>query len=254
MIEDAAALSRAAASESIGVEAAGRTSGIGPSRRLVALLGYWCLAALLISAARIWQPQAAAALENIWWGAGALLLGAALLDLLTGRRVRGLDGARQLPGNLALGVRNRVRLTLHNAGPRALVLNVCDRVPAQLSAEQLPRRAQLHPGQRVELDYPLVPHRRGQADFGGIEVLADSPGACGRPGFWSASRSRSRCTRTFSASPRCRPCPPSRACASSACTSSSAAARVWISASCASTARATASARWTGGPARGCVS
>ncbi|WP_193192829.1 DUF58 domain-containing protein [Microbulbifer taiwanensis] len=175
MIEDAAALSRAAASESIGVEAAGRTSGIGPSRRLVALLGYWCLAALLISAARIWQPQAAAALENIWWGAGALLLGAALLDLLTGRRVRGLDGARQLPGNLALGVRNRVRLTLHNAGPRALVLNVCDRVPAQLSAEQLPRRAQLHPGQRVELDYPLVPHRRGQADFGGIEVLADSP-------------------------------------------------------------------------------
>ncbi|SEA14213.1 DUF58 domain-containing protein [Microbulbifer marinus] len=156
-------------------EAPAQTCATGPSRRLVRLLGYWCLAALAVSGARIWQPQSAAALENLWWLAGSLLLAAALLDFLTGRRVQGLQGERQLPGNLALGVENRARLTLRNSGPRALALTVSDSLPAQLSAEQLPRRAQLDPGQQVTIDYPLVPHHRGRADFGPIEVLADSP-------------------------------------------------------------------------------
>ncbi|WP_323846347.1 DUF58 domain-containing protein [Microbulbifer magnicolonia] len=150
----------------------GRT---GPGPRLVRLLGFWCLAALAVSAARIWQPQGAAALENLWWLAGALLCAAALLDFLTGRSVAGLEAERRLPGNLALGVANRAQLTLRNSGPRPLLLTACDRVPAELTASDLPRRARLDPGQEVAIDYPLVPHRRGRADFGRIEVLVDSP-------------------------------------------------------------------------------
>lgn len=146
-----------------------------PSRRLVRLLGYWCLAALLVSAARIWLPQSAGAAATLWWTAGALLLGAALLDWLTGRRVRGLVGERTLPGNLALGVQNRVQLLLRNEGPRRLHLAVCDQLPDQLQARELPRDAQLAPQQEVRIDYPLVPRRRGHAVFGRIEVLADSP-------------------------------------------------------------------------------
>ncbi|WP_193162949.1 DUF58 domain-containing protein, partial [Microbulbifer hainanensis] len=146
-----------------------------PSNRLVKLLDYWCLAALAISATRIWMPQGAATVADLWWGVGALLLAAALLDWLTGNRVRGLQGARRLPGNLALGVQNRVTLTLRNDGPRPLTLEVSDQLPEQLSARGLPRRAQLDPGQAVDIEYPLVPHRRGLARFGCIEVRAESP-------------------------------------------------------------------------------
>ncbi|MGL6162455.1 DUF58 domain-containing protein [Microbulbifer sp.] len=146
-----------------------------PSRRLVILLGYWCLAALAVSAARIWLPRAADGLAAAWWCAGALLLGAALLDWLVGRKVWGAEGERRLPGNLALGVENRVRLTLRNFGPRPLALLVSDQLPDQLHSRALPRRAQLDCNQEVEIDYPLVPHHRGRADFGRIEVLADAP-------------------------------------------------------------------------------
>ncbi|MCX2833765.1 DUF58 domain-containing protein [Microbulbifer thermotolerans] len=170
MSKDTAALTSSAA-ETVG----NRTAGTRPSRRLVALLGYWSLAALAVTAARIWSPPSATALANLWWCAGALLFGAALLDFLTGRRVVGLEGSRRPPGNLALGVPNQVRLTLRNLGPRRLCLNVCDALPAQLHTDGLPRRALLEPQQEVTIDYPLVPHRRGRADFGCIEVLADSP-------------------------------------------------------------------------------
>jgi len=155
-----------------------------PSRRLVTLLGYWCLAALAISAARIWLPDAAPAVAVLWWLAGALLLAAALLDWATGSRVRGLQGRRQLPGNLALGVHNRVRLTLRNDGPRPLLLEVSDQLPQQLSTRELPRRARLAPGQQVEIEYPLVPQRRGLAQFGAIEVRADSPWGLWQKQVW----------------------------------------------------------------------
>ncbi|WKD50232.1 DUF58 domain-containing protein [Microbulbifer spongiae] len=147
----------------------------GPSQRLVKLLGYWCLAALAISSARIWLPAATGLLEAAWWTGGILLIGAALLDFLTGRRITDLAGERRLPGNLALGVRNCTRLTLRNSGPRLLQLSVCDSVPQQLASTWLPCRAQLQPGQEVSIEYTLVPHRRGSANFGRIEILADSP-------------------------------------------------------------------------------
>ncbi|QFT56790.1 DUF58 domain-containing protein [Microbulbifer sp. THAF38] len=159
----------------------------GPSRRLVKLLGYWCLAALAVSAARIWLPQSAQLLQTLWWTAGALLIGAALLDFLTGRRVLGLGGERKLPGNLALGVRNSARLKLHNRGQRSLSLSVCDSVPQQLGSSGLPRQALLEPDQEVAIEYTLVPHRRGSAEFGRIEVLADSPWGLWQTRVWLGS-------------------------------------------------------------------
>ncbi|WP_346838058.1 DUF58 domain-containing protein [Microbulbifer sp. SAOS-129_SWC] len=158
-----------------------------PSPRLVVLLGYWCLAALAITAARLWLPDAAPAIATLWWAAGALLLAAALLDWTTGRRVRGLQGLRQVPGNLALGVHNRARLTLRNDGPRPLLLEVGDQLPVQLRARELPRRAHLTPGQQVQIDYPLVPQRRGLARFGSIEARVGSPWGLWQKKVWLGS-------------------------------------------------------------------
>ncbi|WP_445365258.1 DUF58 domain-containing protein [Microbulbifer sp. ANSA001] len=156
----------------------------GPSQRLVKLLSYWCLAALVISIARIWIPAATALIETAWWTGGTLLIGAALLDFLTGRRITGLEGERRLPNNLALGVRNSARLKLRNNGPRTLQLSVCDSVPQQLATTGLPRRAKLQPEQEVSVEYSLVPHRRGSANFGRIEILADSPWGLWQTRLW----------------------------------------------------------------------
>lgn len=171
MTKNAAALVGSPAAK----ECAAITAGTRPGRRLVVLLGCWALAALLVGTARIWYPQSAAALAGFWWFAGLFLGVAALLDFVVGRRLAGLWGERKLPGNLALGVRNRARLILRNGGPRNLRLKIFDAHPAQLAAEELPRRVQLDSQQQVTVDYPLTPHRRGRADFGHIEVLVDSP-------------------------------------------------------------------------------
>ncbi|WP_444892284.1 DUF58 domain-containing protein [Microbulbifer sp. TRSA001] len=159
----------------------GRT---GPSPRLVKLLGYWCLAALAITAARIWFPQAGSFIGNLWWGTSALLISATLLDYLTGYRVTGLQGLRRLPGNLALGVRNTARLKLHNTGPRPLLLQISDSIPQQLGSTGLPRSAQLNPDQEINIEYDLVPRRRGSASFGRIEVLANSPWGLWQTRVW----------------------------------------------------------------------
>jgi len=156
----------------------------GPSRRLVKLLGYWCLAALTISVARIWLPDTASFIETTWWTGSALLIGAALLDFLTGRRITDLEGERRLPGNLALGVRNIARLHLRNTGPRMLRLSVCDSVPQQLATTGLPRTAQLQPEQEIPIEYNLVPHRRGSADFAQIEALVESPWGLWQTRVW----------------------------------------------------------------------
>ncbi|MEX2963323.1 DUF58 domain-containing protein [Microbulbifer sp. TYP-18] len=152
-----------------------RLPGMRPSRRLVTLLGCWCLAALAIAAARIGWPQLAGAIGNLWWLAGVLLCGGALLDGFTGRRVRGLRGRRRVAGNLALGVENVALLQLRNQGPRPLAVDVCDHLPPQLETGDMPQRALLQPGAQAELRYTLIPRRRGRAAFGPIEALVDSP-------------------------------------------------------------------------------
>ncbi|MCO1332749.1 DUF58 domain-containing protein [Microbulbifer sp. OS29] len=172
----------AAATES--QTAPAQTGRTGPSQRLVKWLGYWCLSALIISAARIWLPQTGEFIGNLWWTASALLLASALLDFTTGCRVTGLQGLRRLPSNLALGVRNTARLTLRNSGPRTLVLQVSDSIPQQLGATGLPCSTQLDPDQEISIEYNLVPHRRGSASFGRIEVLANSPWGLWQTRVW----------------------------------------------------------------------
>ncbi|SDK61939.1 Uncharacterized conserved protein, DUF58 family, contains vWF domain [Microbulbifer yueqingensis] len=146
-----------------------------PSARLVKLATGLCAAALAVSAGRIWLPELQPPLVMLWWTAGAALLGGMLLDALTGYRVPGLDGNRQLARNLALGVRSTVTLEMENLGERRLRLETCDQVPPQLAAAGLPREVELQPGQAARVEYPVTPQRRGQARFGRIEALVSSP-------------------------------------------------------------------------------
>ncbi|HEY8568597.1 DUF58 domain-containing protein [Microbulbifer sp.] len=146
-----------------------------PSPLLIRLLLIACACALAVSAARIWWPAAAGLLTSIWWLGFWVLALASLLDFATGRHNRGLGGRRQLPGNLALGVEQRIGLTLVNSGARPLSLLVTDQLPAQLRAQGLPLAIQLQPQQEIAADYSATPVRRGLAVFGQVEALVNSP-------------------------------------------------------------------------------
>lgn len=146
-----------------------------PSPLLIRLLLIACACALAVSAARIWWPQAAGLLTSAWWlGFGTLAL-ATLLDFATGRHCRGLDGRRRLPGNLALGVEQRIELTLINDGTRPLTLLVTDQLPEELRTRSLPLDIQLQPQQEIVTHYTAMPVRRGLAAFGRLELLVNSP-------------------------------------------------------------------------------
>ncbi|WP_299594234.1 DUF58 domain-containing protein [uncultured Microbulbifer sp.] len=146
-----------------------------PSPLLIRLLLIAAGCALAVTAARIWWPAAAAILASVWWlGLGALAL-AALLDFATGRRCEGLNGQRNLPGNLALGVEQEIGLRLHNRGVRPLSLLVSDQLPVQLRSANLPIQIRLAPDQEIHAHYKATPVHRGLAGFGRVEALVSSP-------------------------------------------------------------------------------
>lgn len=146
-----------------------------PSPRLLRLLLWASAAALVLSSTRLWWPEVAPTAETAWWiGLGVLAL-AALLDFTTGRSCRGLSGRRQLPGNLALGVGQRVNIQLDNSGTRPLTLLLSDRYPEELRTGDLPLAIHLKPGQNIDTGYTVTPRRRGLAQFGRLEALVESP-------------------------------------------------------------------------------
>lgn len=146
-----------------------------PSARLIRLLLWACGAALAVTAARLWWPGAAEQLGTAWWGGLTLLGLAAGLDFITGRKHVGLIGERQLPGNLALGVSQRVAVTLHNTGPQPMTLLLTDQYPDEVQAASLPLSIHLGAGQELATGYTATPRRRGLAQFGRLEALVASP-------------------------------------------------------------------------------
>ncbi|MFV8780872.1 DUF58 domain-containing protein [Microbulbifer sp. SA54] len=146
-----------------------------PSPRLLRLLLWCCAAALLLSVARLWWPGLASEAETFWWIGFGLLATAALLDFITGRSCDGLNGQRQLPGNLALGVGQHVAVQLSNDGSRPLTLLLSDRHPDALRTGELPLSIHLAPGHSIDTGYRATPRKRGLAQFGRLEALVASP-------------------------------------------------------------------------------
>ena len=68
---------------------------------------------------------------------------------------------RTLPGSLALGRWEEIRLCLEHDYPQPLTVQVFDHVPDGLAVDNLPQSIQLRPGERAELGYRVRPLRRG---------------------------------------------------------------------------------------------
>lgn len=144
-----------------------------PGKRLLLLLLPALAAGLLAALATVFDwPQASRIELACWLGLGLVGL-LALYDAARLRRPR-LEVRRLLDPHLALGVKQRVGIRLHNQEATRQILWLTDFPPPQLSLQGLPQRLEPEPAAFVELSYSITPHRRGPAEFGrvGCRVLS----------------------------------------------------------------------------------
>lgn len=145
-----------------------------PSPSLLKLLAASALLALSLALMRLFSADIySEAITRSWWFAFALLLLAAGVDLL-GWRQRPLKATRDLPGSFALGVGNKVSISLENNSSRPLKLRVTDHYPPQLKAEKLPVDLALPANEAAEIAYWAYPQARGDAYFGDVDIRLGS--------------------------------------------------------------------------------
>jgi uncharacterized protein (DUF58 family) len=138
-----------------------------PGRGLLRLLAGW---ALLGIGSAIWRPLLLA-----WAGCGILLLVAALWSWQRLRSTPVPDAERDAPSSFPLGVFTPVRLRLTNPGPRPVDIEVFDLHPPFAETEGLPQRLKLPARGWARIEYRLRPTRRGDQDFGAVDLLLRRP-------------------------------------------------------------------------------
>lgn len=153
-----------------------------PAPRLLIALALLALLGLLA----VWLP----ALAQAWKLLGALLLGLALLDLLRLRRLPMPRLSRAVRSSIPLGVWSKVGLTLENESDTALELQIHDHHPGDFRVEGMPRTLHLPARRQATLGYRLLPPRRGDGWFAGVDIVLTSPLALWRQKRFAALRER----------------------------------------------------------------
>ncbi|MCU7809454.1 MAG: DUF58 domain-containing protein [Candidatus Thiodiazotropha sp. (ex Semelilucina semeliformis)] len=138
-----------------------------PAPRLLLALALLSLLAL----AAIWLPP----LAGVWKLAAALLLGMGLLDLfrLRGQSTPGVE--RDLRTSIPVGVWSEVSLKLVNDSDTVQDLQLHDHHPGDFKAEGMPSSLVLPADRQATVRYRLLPTRRGDGLFKGVDLLLQSP-------------------------------------------------------------------------------
>jgi len=131
---------------------------VSPTDKLLLLLCAPALGAVLLVA----QPS----LRPLVLLADGVLLGVALLDLLTLPRRRRLRLERQAPTILSVGTSNAFRLQVQNLGRRPLFVELTESFPPGLQVEGLPARAWVRGRGKRTFPYKVVPASRGAFEPG----------------------------------------------------------------------------------------
>lgn len=146
-----------------------------PTRRLVWWSALWALFGLAVA----FLPG----LLSAWVLTGLVLWMTVLLEAARVRREPKLRVSRKVPHNLPVESPGNVEIELHHEGSRIYQLTVTDHSPPFTSVEMLPQTLTFVPGRFARLIYRLTPHRRGDTEFGPIEVRVLSPF-----GLWARHR------------------------------------------------------------------
>lgn len=148
---------------------------MSPSRRLlyglVMLFGLALPLGLLSALGR----TAPAIVPAAWWGLLVCAGTVAILDAWRLRRQPSPVLQRMLPGHLALGRWQEVKLDIGATAAEPLHMEIFDHVPPGMTFQHLPQQVTLPPSQRCEIGYRLCPVQRGHFLFDGCEVRLYSP-------------------------------------------------------------------------------
>lgn len=143
---------------------------MSPSRRLIyGLLVLFGLALPLGLLSALGRPVPVI-LTSAWWG---LLLCASAVAILDAWRLRRLPSPavqRTLPGHLALGRWQEMRIEIGATAAQPLQMEIFDHVPDGMTFQHLPQRLTLLPAQRCEASYRLFPVQRGHFQFDTFEI------------------------------------------------------------------------------------
>ncbi|MBX8623185.1 DUF58 domain-containing protein [Pseudomonas glycinae] len=154
-----------------------------PSRLLLIWLAILLAIGIVLGALQALDVEVPASLLSINWGLLLALFALSLLDALRLRRLPSPRVHRQMPGSLALGRWNEVRLEVEHDFPQPLKIQIFDHIPDGLDFENLPLSTELQPGQRSLIGYRLRPLKRGHFSFETCELNLPSPF-----GLWSSKR------------------------------------------------------------------
>lgn len=136
----------------------------------LALVGAAALA--VVGAGAPWVPS----VGTFWWAAGALLLGAALIDVLMLSLLKPPTVERRVAPALSVGEWHPVTLSLQNVRGLSLSVEVFDDYPTEAAdIEDLPQSVKVEGRSVVELTYRLRPTQRGEIDWPSVSVLASGP-------------------------------------------------------------------------------
>ena len=113
--------------------------------------------------------------SSLWWLCFIIFICIALLDAARIKWSKPIDCARQLPGNLPLGSGAKIKLRFQNDTNRIQSFSYTDHYPAAVITEQLPAELIVAPGQTAIAEYRVKAIKRGEADFGDIQINTLSP-------------------------------------------------------------------------------
>ncbi|MVN78517.1 DUF58 domain-containing protein [Hymenobacter sp. HMF4947] len=103
------------------------------------------------------------------------LLDAALLYVPAGGRAAPVFGRREMGDKLANGSDNDVRLFIENRYRFGIQVEVIDEIPHQFQRRDVLFETTVLPGQTQVISYQLRPTKRGEYEFGALNVYAASP-------------------------------------------------------------------------------
>ena len=138
-----------------------------PTTRLIRLVA---MVAVLGALAAVW-PQ----FHKLCLGIAGLIIGVSATDsgLLAIRKRMTVE--RQLPGRLALGVRNEISLTLHNPNARMVIGEFFDGLPLSITSEHLPWGGAVPALGSVRVFYKATATERGPVTFSECHIRDTSP-------------------------------------------------------------------------------
>lgn len=146
-----------------------------PSLRLLHILVGFAVLGLLLALWRLLGSVVHVEMGvSLWWLSLAALTVVAVADTRHRNR-KWLIVHRTLPGSFALAVPNKVVVALQNNSERALSVQISDHYPDQFQVDDLPVSLRLAAGETMQLSYSATPRRRGDAEFGDIDVRLASP-------------------------------------------------------------------------------